>query len=398
MSRVFLKRGDIYTATDGDFTISPSLDEGIYQTVQNPMTGEIFLNRIADSFHFGFKLYGLDSKLINHVIDTYNKQETKHNLGVLLNGAKGTGKTVTAKYLANKLGLPVIICDQPYSGLSNFLASINHDCVFFFDEFEKNFRLECGDDKNCAGEDLLSIMDGVYNGDYCHIFLLTTNELRINDNLISRPSRIRYLKSFGEVIDKKILEEYIDDNLTRKEYREEILDFIDTLSMATIDIVKSIVDEINLHDCHIDEFKSFFNVKEASYTYYIRSWYFYYNGEGGVLGGSDGVTKEKFLERCKDYDLTKEYDFSPNYDKLIINRDIRKCKEGQPLQKGSRWGIEKIDLENHYLCLCDTRSFGQFRHVYIQNIDTKPSLYDDSYGYSAFYDDTCDDDTIGLNF
>ena len=398
MSKVFLKRGSIYTSTDGDFTVSPSLDEGIYQTIQNPMTGEIFLNRIADSFHFGFKLYGLDNKLINHVIDTYNKQETKHNLGVLLNGAKGTGKTVTAKYLANKLGLPVIICDQPYPGLSNFLASINHDCVFFFDEFEKNFRLECGDDKNCAGEDLLSIMDGVYNGDYCHIFLLTTNELKINDNLISRPSRIRYLKSFGEVIDRKILEEYIDDNLTRKEYREEILEFIDTLSMATIDIVKSIVDEINLHNCHIDEFRQFFNVKEASYLYYIRSWYFTVRDDVGMekFSGTDGVSKERFIKRCKDYSTTEEYEFSPTFDKLVLNKDVRKFKEGQPLYKGSRFIIKNLDLANHYMCLADTRNFGSFRHVYIQNIDTKPSLYDDA--SNAFYAYMDDEDGISSLF
>ena len=228
------------------------------------MTGELFLEKISDSFHFGFKLYGLDNKLITHVINTYNKQENKRNIGVLLNGAKGTGKTVTAKYMCNKLGLPVIICDEPYPGLPAFLAGINHDCVFFFDEFEKSFRLECGDNENCAGEDLLSIMDGVYNSDHCHIFVLTTNELKVNDNLLSRPSRIRYLKSFGDVIDRKILEEYIDDNLQRKEYRDEVIEFVNSLTMATIDIVKSIVDEVNLHDVHVSEFKEFFNVKEAT--------------------------------------------------------------------------------------------------------------------------------------
>ena len=110
MGQVFLKRGAIYSQTEGNFQVSPMLDDGIYQIQQNPMSGELFLVRIADEFHFGFKLYGIDETLVKHVLDTYNKQPVKKNLGVLLNGAKGTGKTVTAKVMANKLGLPVILC------------------------------------------------------------------------------------------------------------------------------------------------------------------------------------------------------------------------------------------------------------------------------------------------
>lgn len=385
--------------TEGNFNVSPVLDEGIYQTCQNPVTGEIFLEKIGTKFEFGFKLYGIDNVLVDHVLNTYNKQENKHNLGVLLNGAKGTGKTVTAKYLANKLGLPVIVCDKPYNGLANFLASINHDCVFFFDEFEKNFRLKCDDGEDCAGEDLLSIMDGVYSGNNCHVFLLTTNELKVNDNLISRPSRIRYLKSFGDVIDRKILEEYVDDNLTRKEYREEIMDFVDTLTMVTIDIVKSIVDEINLHNCHIDEFKSFFNVKESTFTYYIRSWYVdIYDGVA-----SDGIDKEAFLKGCHrgySYSSSKskalsdgesqiDEDWRPAYDTIYTNKSAKLFKKGERLMKGSRWIIDDIDLDKDYMLLSDAERRNRYRHIYIENIDTKPSIYDEARRYTDpyWYDD-----------
>lgn len=369
MSRVYLKRGDIYTPTDGDFTVSPTLDDGVYQIINNPLTGEIFLNRIGDKFEFNFKLYGLDEKLISHVLNTYNRQESKHNLGVLLNGAKGTGKTVTAKYLANRLGLPVIICDRPFPGLAMFLASINHDCVFFFDEFEKNFR--CDDDDNCAGESLLSIMDGVYSGDHCHVFLLTTNVLKINDNLLSRPSRIRYLKSFGEVIDRKILEEYIEDNLIKKEYKEEILDFVDTLTMVTIDIVKSIVDEINLHDTHVDEFKDFFNVKEASYKYYTR----YYIVE---KGNDMYPNKEKFLKRCKSYGGSNEEMWNPNWGSVITKKDINKFKVGETLNGNARWIIEEIDLDNHFISLKDMDCRNRSEFIYIENLEATPSIYGNS--------------------
>ena len=379
---VFLKRGVTYAPTEGNFSISPVLDDGIYQIQQDPMTGALFLVRIAEEFHFGFKLYGIDEKLVKHVLDTYNKQPSKKNLGVLLNGAKGTGKTVTAKVLANRLGLPIILCDRPYPGLANFLASIAHDCVFFFDEFEKNFRLKCDDNEDCAGEDLLSIMDGVYNSDHCHIFLLTTNKLRVNDNLLSRPSRIRYLKSFGEVIDRKILEEFVDDNLLYKEFKEEIMEFIDSLTMSTIDIVKSIVEEVNIHKCPISEFKQFFNVKEATYHYHCRSWLFHKEDTDSIK------TKEEFIKvSTAPYGSTK-VDWRPSYDTISLKKNIKHLKVGDFISPKHK--IEEIDLAKNYLLCKDTKNSGYWKHYYIENIDAAPSLYADSVDY-AYSNDRYDD-------
>ena len=372
MGQVFLKRGAIYSQTEGNFQVSPMLDDGIYQIQQNPLNGELFLVRIADEFHFGFKLYGIDETLVKHVLDTYNKQPVKKNLGVLLNGAKGTGKTVTAKVMANKLGLPVILCENPYPGLSRFLAGIDHDCIFFFDEFEKNFRMTCGDGEDCAGEDLLSIMDGVYNADHCHIFLLTTNKLRVNDNLISRPSRIRYLKSFGDVIDRKILEEFVDDNLIYKEFKTEIMDFVDSLSMATIDIVKSIVEEVNIHHCGVETFKNFFNVKEATYRYYLRSGSYYKDEK-------DSMSKEQFIKEAKSpYNASSE--FRLNYGNWNLNKSVKKLKVGDFVN--GRYKVAEIDLKNNYVLCEDTSYRGQMCHYFIENIDETPSIYSNGIDYA----------------
>lgn len=378
MSKVFLRRGSLYSQTESNFTVSPTLDEGIYNIHQNPLTGEIFLERISDEFHFGFKLYGIDETLVTHVLDTYNKQETKRNIGVLLNGAKGTGKTVTAKLLANRLGLPVILVNGPMQGLAEFLASIPHDCVFFFDEFEKNFKVNCNDDnnENCAGEDLLSIMDGVYNSDHCHIFLLTTNELKINDNLLSRPSRIRYLKSFGEVIDRKILEEFVKDNLKYDEFYDEIMDFVDSLTIATIDIVKSIVEEVNLHKCHVSEFKDIFNVKEAKYFYTTRTWRF-------EAGDKDAPSMEAFLKQVN-APYSKEMEWRPNYDSIMTKKSIKKMKVGENLT--DRYKIIEMHLDKGYM-LCQDNGYRSNRsHFYFENVDAAPSLYDrNPYAY-GYYD------------
>lgn len=392
MSKVFLQRGPFYELTEGNFNVSSVLDDGIYNIHANPVTGELFLERIGDKFDFGFKLYGLDETLIKHVLTTYNKQESKHNLGVLLNGAKGTGKTVTAKYLANKLGLPIIICDTPYPGLARFLSSINHDCVFFFDEFEKNFRV-IGDDDGNAGESLLSIMDGVYNTNNCHIFILTTNELKVNDNLICRPSRIKYLKSFSDVIDKDVLNEFIDDNLKNKEYKEEIAEFVSGLEIATIDIVKSIVDEVNLHNCHIDEFKKFFNVRESKYVYSVRRWWVDVNGKGEIV---DEVNKERFIRQCKrpwEYfnrsgEIKETEDtWRPTYASVKTTKSFDKMAVG-----GAFYGsliIKEIDKKNNYIFVIDLNHSNRGGHFYIENPEARPDIYSTNrlvYAYDDDYD------------
>ena len=382
MPKVFLKRGAIYSQTEGDFTIMDSLDKGIYQIHQNPQTGELFLEKIADEFIFGFKLYGVDSKLVNHVIDTYHKQPVKKNIGVLLNGAKGTGKTVTAKLMANELGLPVLLCDRPYGGLELFLAGISQDCVFLFDEFEKNFRMDCGIEENCTGETLLSIMDGVYNTEHCHVFILTTNTLSVNDNLLCRPSRIRYLKSFGEVIDRAVLEEYVYDNLVKKEYAEEIMDFVDTLEIATIDIVKSIVEEINLHDTHIDEFKAFFNVKEASYTYYLRTWVY-------DKACESEYSKEQFMKAINLPYGSEEADFRPPYNSMTIRKPFNRLRVNEFLGN-SDWVIDEIDYELGYMRCHEDGRKDRLKHFYIENPEAKPSLYTGARRSTYGYDDYCD--------
>ena len=49
----------------------------------------------------------------------------------------------------------------------NFLATqVDFECIFFFDEYEKEFE---------DSSDVLSFMDGVHNSETRKIFLLTTN-------------------------------------------------------------------------------------------------------------------------------------------------------------------------------------------------------------------------------
>lgn len=142
-----------------------------------------------------------------------------------------------------------------------FLSGIEGDCVLFLDEFEKNFSE--------SDSTILQIMDGVYNSKYRKVFLLTTNAMSINDNMVGRPSRIRYVKKF-ENLDLKVVNEYA---LEVPEARQDLLDFIDSLTISTIDILKTIVNEVNIHGIEgLRKAKSFFNVVTNEYQRLCLHW------------------------------------------------------------------------------------------------------------------------------
>ena len=146
------------------------------------------------------------------------------------------GKTIAAKLLSNRIGLPVIVISKPMEGLLEFIQSLCFESVILIDEAEKTF-----DDER---EVLLKMIDGVYNNKR-KLYILTTNKLNIDENLLGRPGRIRYIKEFGN-LSPQAINDVIDDNLNDTSLKEGILELMDTLEISTIDILKSIIDECNI--------------------------------------------------------------------------------------------------------------------------------------------------------
>lgn len=232
--------------------------ENVIYKVALDMFERPYLAKVADNFTFDYKLYGLESDLIKRVLKTYNA--TDHgNLGILLNGLKGTGKTVTSKQIANQLNQPIIIVGENKPQFPPFLNSIPQNITIFIDEYEKTF----GNASN-----MLTIMDGASNSDYRRVFLLTTNELRVESNMIQRPGRVRYLKTFDH-LKPAIIKEIIDDILIHKQFTNDCVQFISSLETITVDIVKAVLNEVNIHEESPTAFEGIFNVKKLKGKYNV---------------------------------------------------------------------------------------------------------------------------------
>lgn len=213
------------------------LPPGIYQFVQTQQGW--YLNRTSDAFEFSYKIYGSSDGIVKR-IKTY-WSVNGGNLGVLMNGIRGTGKTITAQVLANDLikerHLPVLVVKHPVP-LDIIFDEVKQDMMIIFDEFEKSHDED-------QQQRLLSTVDGMSRSAHNRLFVFTTNNTTIDENFKDRPSRIHYQFEFARISDD-IIDMLIEDSLPEdlKHFKTDIFDFLQTREICTIDIVKAVISEV----------------------------------------------------------------------------------------------------------------------------------------------------------
>lgn len=217
--------------------VNDELPKGVYILKQNPMTKQYFLSKKED-FVLPKKIYG-DHSIVKRWLTSFENNSEK-NLGIILSGLKGSGKTITAQKFCMESKLPVILITESFCGpdFIDFLTNgLLGKCIIFIDEFEKVY------DRKDEAVDLLSLMDGNFPTKL--IFLLTVNEFRISEFLVNRLNRIKYRKHYSD-LEEEIIDEVIEDLLINKDHKQSIYDFFERVNMRTFDLLVNVIKDMNL--------------------------------------------------------------------------------------------------------------------------------------------------------
>lgn len=247
--------------SDDAVDIRDNLPTGFYKLEAAPMRG-FYLDKADYNTAHG-KIYGKSDVIASHVADAYEKSD--RSLGVLFSGGKGLGKSLTTRLIIEKLMSrhPVIIINKYIDGMFDFLEPIKN-VVYLFDEFEKTMRGNVNEQSSnnnatTKQDQILTFLDGTASGTH-NLFLFTVNEKReLNDNLLSRPGRIRYHYQF-ESCDAETIRNYCKDNLKRPELESEIVDTLTATRYVSLDIVRALVDEVNTYDVTVSEAMNYLNI------------------------------------------------------------------------------------------------------------------------------------------
>lgn len=176
-----------------------------------------------------------DKIFIDRVLKNFNSSE-KNTTGVLLTGDKGTGKSVTAKILAEKAQLPIIVInpDMEEKYLEEFFKEFDQPVCILFDEVDKNF----------STQKMLTFLDGMHKTAKKLVIMTANNESNLSNYIKNRCSRIRYYRHYSMLEDAKEYAELIC-NEKGIDNKEEIVDFIiKNIKYPSIDNISSFVDEV----------------------------------------------------------------------------------------------------------------------------------------------------------
>lgn len=236
-----LNTGTTYRIFDESMKAYNELPAGVYKINFHPQMGYSLIK--SENIEITEKIYGNHIEKVNKVYKSFELFD--RNLGIILSGAKGIGKSLFAKLLAQKAtenGYPIIICDTPYPGIADFLGSIQQEIVVLFDEFDKTFKER--EDFEPQG-DMLTLFDGLYSGK--KMFVITCNEIKkLNDYLVNRPGRFHYHFRFSYPKADEITA-YLKDHVIEK-YWDEITNVVNFSNKVDLnyDCLRAIAFELNL--------------------------------------------------------------------------------------------------------------------------------------------------------
>ena len=271
-----ISTGSKYQIFKNDLKTFDKLPADFYSVHFHPMEGFSLLS--SQKIVVSEKIYGEHQKKVDKILNAFKIFD--RNLGVILSGEKGIGKSLCAKMLAEQAcaaGYPLIIVDNYSPGIAKFLSEIEQEVVIMFDEFDKTFS-NAGhkDDMDDPQSEMLSLFDGLSMGK--KMFIITCNEIyKLNDFLVNRPGRFHYHLRFGYPNEAEI-REYLEDKLDKSKYNEinKVIQFANKVNL-NYDCLRAIAFEISVDNPFEEAVKdlNILNLQNENYTAKV----FFENGE-----------------------------------------------------------------------------------------------------------------------
>lgn len=229
------------------------LPTGVYNVVVTRSPMGISIEYVyRGKFELPTELYGDTYSRADRVIASYNRSE--RNLGAIFAGISGSGKSVTAKLIANRMvdeGNPVLIFNhnniEVLEDVIEVFASIKQDVCIFLDEYEKIFTVPSrgeesnNEDSKNSQNHLLPLLDGVM--DTHNLFILTLNDSsKVNNYFFNRPSRIRYYWEYKN-LPFSVINDYINCHIEDENRRLEAKLVMTQAELRTYDILGEFITE-----------------------------------------------------------------------------------------------------------------------------------------------------------
>lgn len=258
------------------YRVSFTKDKGFFLVkVNNPQVNE--------------RTYGVHDAKAEKVVTRF--LDAERNLGVILSGKKGLGKSVTGKLICLKLlalGYPVIVVDNYVPGISAFLESIRQKCVVFFDEYDKVFKYDCHNDYDPSTE-MLTLFDGVMGGD--KLFVVTCNNvMELNEYLVNRPGRFHFHLRFDYPTPEEV-REYLEDQVD-PEFEDQVNAVVEFSRRANLnyDCLRAIVTELNYGELFADAIADL-NILNVDDQHVII--------QAFILGDNEPLTTAEHVNLCQ---------------------------------------------------------------------------------------------------
>ena len=260
MTQYFKQPGIITIAPNFSGIALDSVPAGYYRIGFNPDAGQFYLAEV-DSLQVAEKVYG---NLLEHLprIEAAFNEITDKPMSVMLEGLKGSGKSLLMKTLAkrfveNEDGI-VLMCNSPFKGDAyfEFLQKISQKKIVLMDEFDKVYN-----DKD-ARNNILTLLDGNFASHT--MFILTMNAGLASGNFEffhNRPGRVMFNIKFRGVPIEAI-QAYAEDHLNDITKVAEVVQFVKRFTDFNMDMLSKLINEINYcPKLSLEQISEYLNVK-----------------------------------------------------------------------------------------------------------------------------------------